>query len=281
MPLSIAGRPSEEQAIHTVCAALDAGVRLIDTADVYCLDNNDLGHNEALIAKALKAWAGPREQVFVATKGGLERPQGSWTYKGQPAHLKGACEASLKALGVECIDLYQLHSPDDSVPFEETLAALASLQSEGKVKHLGLSNVSAPQIEIAQQFFEVASVQNRCNAFDRRAWQDRVIPICEAKQIAFLAYSPLGGKRNLDLIRRDLVFSTLAKKYECSPFRLALAWLLSSSNILFAIPGASSAENILDSAAATTVELEPADRKLLLKRFPIVDIGDPFSHASG
>ena len=279
MPLSIAGRPSTEQAIETICAALDAGVRLIDTADVYCLDHDDIGHNERLLAKALKAWAGPRDEVFIATKGGLERPQGSWTYKAHPGHLQQACEASLKALGVDCIDLYQLHSPDDSVPFEETLNALANLQTQGKVKHLGLSNVSTRQIEIAQQFFEVVSVQNRCNAFDRRAWQDRVIPYCEANRIAFLAYSPLGGKQNLDLIRRDLVFSTLAKKYECSPFRLALAWLLSTSKILFAIPGASSAKNILDSAAAADIEFESGDRKLLNKRFPIVDVSDPFSHS--
>ena len=128
MHLSIQDRPLEEQGIRVIQAALDAGVTLIDTADVYCMDENDIGHNERLIARALKSWSGDRSRVIVATKGGMTRPRGRWEMDGRPAHLKAACERSLKALGVERIDLYQLHVPDPRVPLAESVGALADLQ---------------------------------------------------------------------------------------------------------------------------------------------------------
>ena len=120
MPMSIAGRPSEAQSLATIHAALDAGMDLIDTADVYCLDDGDIGHNERLVAKALRERS-DRDRIVVATKGGLERPRGSWTTNGRPAHLRKACERSLAALGVEQIALYQLHAPDDDVPFTDSV----------------------------------------------------------------------------------------------------------------------------------------------------------------
>src|SRR6476661_7904174 len=120
MHLSIQDRPPAEQGIRVIHAALDAGVTLIDTADVYCLDENDIGHNERLIARALKSWSGDRSRVIVATKGGMTRPRGRWEMDGRPVHLKSACEQSLKSLGVERIDLYQLHVPDPRVPLAES-----------------------------------------------------------------------------------------------------------------------------------------------------------------
>ena len=141
MPLSITGRPSEEQAVRTIHAALDAGMDLIDTADVYCLDDADMGHNERLIARALRQWKGGRN-VLVATKGGLRRPKGEWTRDASHQRMRSACEASLKALGVGTIDLYQLHAPDEKVRFEDTLGALADLRKAGKVRLVGLSNVN-------------------------------------------------------------------------------------------------------------------------------------------
>ena len=137
MPLSIANRPNEKQAIEVLCAAFEAGINFVDTANVYCLNNSDLGHNERLIGKAIKIWGG-NEKIFVATKGGLERPNGAWIRSGHPNKLRSACEASLKALGVETIDLYQLHAPDPKVPFSESLGALTRLKDEGKIRYIGL-----------------------------------------------------------------------------------------------------------------------------------------------
>src|SRR5580692_572783 len=139
MYLSIRDRPSEDDAVRTIHAALDAGITLIDTADVYCLDQRDIGHNERLIARALREK--PHANVVVATKGGLERPSGSWTRNARPVHLREACERSLKALGVSRIDVYQLHAPDPSVPLADSVGELAKLRAEGKIAHVALSNV--------------------------------------------------------------------------------------------------------------------------------------------
>ena len=145
MPMSLSGRPPEEQSIRTIHAALDAGVNLIDTADAYCVDETDVGHNERLIAKALR---GRRDGVIVATKGGHTRPGGAWELDGRPEYIKAACEASLKALETDRIDLYQYHRPDPDVPYEETIGAFKELQDEGKVRWIGISNANVEQIEL-------------------------------------------------------------------------------------------------------------------------------------
>ena len=144
MPLSISGRPSTKQAIQVLHTAFDLGIDLVDTADVYCVDHRDIGHNERLIAQALKEWKGSAS-IVVATKGGLERPNGDWVSNGKPAHLKAACEASLKALNRECIDLYQLHAPDDRVPLFESIHALAELQKAGKISRPAIFTISFAQ----------------------------------------------------------------------------------------------------------------------------------------
>jgi aryl-alcohol dehydrogenase-like predicted oxidoreductase len=150
MPLSIQGRPSTEQAKKTLHAAIDAGMTFIDTADVYCLDDFDTGHNERLIASVLRERSDGKS-IQVATKAGLERPNGAWTRNGSPEHLREACDQSLNALGVEQIWLYQYHAPDEKFPFEESVGAFAELQRAGKCKHVGLSNVTVEQIESAQK----------------------------------------------------------------------------------------------------------------------------------
>src|SRR5688572_25096274 len=193
MHLSIQERPPEEQAIRVIHAALDAGVTLIDTADVYCLDNRDIGHNERLVARALASWPGDRDQVIVATKGGVTRPAGRWETDGRPQHLRAACERSLEALGVDRIDLYQLHAPDPKVPLAESVGALAVLQQEGKIRWVGLSNVSVPQIREAETVARVTSVQNRLNPFFREALAEGVVSYCAERGMGFLAYSPTGG----------------------------------------------------------------------------------------
>jgi len=150
MPLSVEGRPDEAQAVRTVHAALDAGVTLLDTADAYCLGPDEIGHNERLLAEALASWSGDRDAVLVATKGGHTRPpDGSWALDGRPGHLRAACEASLRALGVEAIGLYQFHRPDPDVPWAESIGAMEELRVEGKVRLVGVSNADPDQIREA------------------------------------------------------------------------------------------------------------------------------------
>jgi aryl-alcohol dehydrogenase-like predicted oxidoreductase len=252
MPLSLAGRPDE--AVWTIHAALDAGVTLIDTADAYCRDQSDFGHGERLVAKALAAWRGDRDRVLVATKGGHIRPGGSWDLDGRPEYLRQACEASLKALGVEAIGLYQFHRPDPKVPFTESVGALAELRAAGKVRLVGLSNVSIDQIRQARELVEVASVQNEFSPRFRRS--EGELAWCAANRIAFLPWSPLGGiGRGRDLGGRHRAFADVAEAHGVSPQQVALAWELAKAPVVIPIPGSSRPETILDSAAAASLRL--------------------------
>jgi aryl-alcohol dehydrogenase-like predicted oxidoreductase len=254
MPLSLAGRPDEAQAVWTIHAALDAGVTLIDTADAYCRDQSDFGHGERLVAKALAAWRGDRDRVLVATKGGHIRPGGSWDLDGRPEYLRQACEASLKALGVEAIGLYQFHRPDPKVPFTESVGALAELRAAGKVRLVGLSNVSIDQIRQARELVEVASVQNEFSPRFRRS--EGELAWCAANRIAFLPWSPLGGiGRGRDLGGRHRAFADVAEAHGVSPQQVALAWELAKAPVVIPIPGASRPETITDSLAAAGLRL--------------------------
>lgn len=267
MPMSIAGRPSREQALATIHAAIDAGMDLIDTADVYCLDDADIGHNERLIAEALRART-DRDRIVVATKGGLERPKGRWTTNGRPAHLAAACDRSLAALGVEQITLYQLHAPDDDVPWADSVGALARLREAGKIRHVGLSNVTVAEIREAQAIVPVVSVQNRCSPFDRTAWEGGVVAYCEAQGIAFLPYSPVGGSRGKTKVANDRTLNAVGHRHGVSPFQVALAWLCAKSPVMLPIPGASRVASAVDSAAAMHLRLDAQDLAALDKAFP-------------
>jgi aryl-alcohol dehydrogenase-like predicted oxidoreductase len=263
MPLSISGRPDEAQAVKVIHAALDAGMMLIDTADVYCLDDDEIGHNERLVAKALATWPGDRDSVLVATKGGLTRPGGRWERDGRPAHLKRACERSLKALGVDRIDLYQFHGPDASVPFADSVAAFAELQREGKVRWVGLSNVSTDQIRAARGIVEVTTVQNRFNPFYKESPHDGVIKYCNDNRIGYLAYSPVGGGRlNLKLPGHP-VMQPIADAHGASPHTVALAWALARSPGVIVIPGARTVEHAVDSASGADLELSPEELRAI------------------
>jgi aryl-alcohol dehydrogenase-like predicted oxidoreductase len=253
MPLSLAGRPDEVQAVRTIHAALDAGVTLIDTADAYCRDQSDFGHGEGLVKKALAAWPGDRDRVLVATKGGHTRPGGSWDLDGRPEYLRQACEASLERLGVEAIGLYQFHRPDPKVPFTESVGALAELRAAGKIRLVGLSNVSIDQIRQARELVEVASVQNEFSPRFRRS--EGELAWCAANRIAFLPWSPLGGiGRGRDLGGRR-TFAEVADAHGVSPQQVALAWELAKGAVVIPIPGSSRPETILDSAAAASLRL--------------------------
>jgi aryl-alcohol dehydrogenase-like predicted oxidoreductase len=255
MPMSLAGRPDEAQSIRTIHAALDAGVTLIDTADAYCIDETEVGHGERLVARALAAWPGDRDRVLVATKGGHTRPGGEWNLDGRPEHLRQACEASLRALGAEAIGLYQFHRPDPKVPFAESVGAMAELKDAGKVRLVGLSNVSVDQIRQARQLVQVASVQNEFSPRFRRS--EGELAFCAAEGIAFLPWSPLGGIGRGGSLGQDRhrVFGEVAEAHGVSAQQVALAWQLAKAPAVIPIPGSSRPETITDSAAAAGLRL--------------------------
>jgi aryl-alcohol dehydrogenase-like predicted oxidoreductase len=253
MPMSLEGRPDEARSIRTIHAALDAGVQLIDTADAYCLDEHDVGHNERLIAKALR---GRRDGVLVATKGGHTRPGGAWEVDGSPAHLRAACEASLTALETDRIDLYQYHRPDPEVPYAESIGALKELQDEGKIRWIGISNASTDQIEEACGIADVVAVQNQLSLEFTAPLARGELALCESRGIAFLPWSPLGGiSAAAEAAGAHDPVREAAEGHGVSPQQVALAWLLSLSPAIIPIPGASRPETIRDSLGAADLEL--------------------------
>ncbi len=258
-PLSEAGRPEEQDSVSVIRAALDGGVRLLDTADAYAMHEGDAGHNERLVARALSDWSADRSSLVVATKGGFIRPEGRWVHDGSPEHLRRACHRSLQALGVEIIDLYQLHSPDPKVPFAESLGALAELRAEGKINSVGLSNVSRAQIAQARQTLPVATVQNRLNVYFREALTDGVVEFCRQEGIGFLAYSPLGGGRLNRKLADHHLLQQLARSHRTTPEIVALAWVLAQGDNVIAIPSARRPEHLAANLTVPRVQLAPED----------------------
>jgi aryl-alcohol dehydrogenase-like predicted oxidoreductase len=262
MPMSIEGRPEEARSIRTIHAALDAGVTLIDTADAYHLHAGETGHNERLIAKALASYAGDASDVLVATKGGHIRPgDGSWTVDGSPEHLRTAAEASLKALGVDAIGLYQFHRPDPKVPYAESIGALKELLDAGKIRMAGISNASIEQIDIAVRVLgagNLASVQNQFSPAFRSSEPE--LRHSAELGVAFLPWSPLGGiGRAGRLGAQHAAFQEVADAHDVSPQQVTLAWMLAKAPVVIPIPGASRPESIIDSAQAASLTLSPAE----------------------
>lgn len=249
MPLSIQGRPSQEEGQRVLGAAIDAGMTFIDTADVYCYDDNDIGHNERLIGSVVRT----RNNVKVATKAGLRRPKGAWTNDGSPEHIREACEKSLRALGTDRIWLYQFHAPDPRVAFETSVEAFAELQRAGKFQHFGLSNVSIKQIDQAQSILPVVSVQNRLNPYFRESLD--VAEECARRGITFLAYSPLGGGRLAKKLPRFDVLIELARIHDRSVHAIVLAWVRAQGKTVVPIPAARKVDHAVDSARAADLEL--------------------------
>ena len=256
MPMSIEGRPDEARSLATIHAALDAGLTLIDTADAYHLHADEVGHNETLIAKALASHDRGAD-VLVATKGGHLRPgDGSWTVDGSPAHIREACEASLRRLGVEAIGLYQFHRPDPKVPYAESVGAVRELLDEGKIRMAGISNADPEQIRLANEILggRLVAVQNQFSPAFRSSEPE--LRLCDELGIAFLPWSPLGGiARAGDLGSAYAPFARIAAAHGVSPQRVCLAWMLAKSPVVVPIPGASRPETIRDSAAAVDLVL--------------------------
>jgi pyridoxine 4-dehydrogenase len=231
--------PDLDQARATLRRVLELGVNFIDTADSYGPEVS-----ERLIAEALYPYP---DDLVIATKGGLLRPgPGRWDPDGRPEHLRAACEGSLRRLRLDRIPLYQLHRPDPRVPLAESLGALVQLKDEGKIRHIGVSNVSEDQLRQAQRITPVVSVQNRYNATDRAS--EAVLEVCELEQLAFLPWAPI---QQAD----TPAVAEVAKRHDASPRQIALAWLLARSPQVLPIPGTGSPEHAEANIAAASIEL--------------------------
>ena len=257
-----------EEASAVLHRALDAGIRLFDTADVYGPDPADPGSNERILGEALHTWSGDRDEVVVATKGGLVRRGKEWIPDGRSRHLKEACEASLRNLGVDAIDLYQLHARDPKVPFATSLRALAALQREGKVRSVGLSNVGLEELESACELLEVASVQVSLSPLDLTPLKNGVAEFCAVKGITLLAHSPLGGHRNRRKVERLAALRSVAEQKGASIQEVALAWLLTLHPSVIPIPGASRRASLESILRAPSVGLTEEDLEELERAFP-------------
>jgi aryl-alcohol dehydrogenase-like predicted oxidoreductase len=257
MPLSTKeDRPSREDAVATVHAALDAGVTLIDTADAYSWDESEFGHNESLVAEALASYGPGTADVLVATKGGHTRNGREWALDGSPSYLRRACEASLRRLGVEAIGLYQLHRPDPGTPWEESMGALRSLVDDGLVRMVGVSNADIAQIDVARSIVGPAlvGVQNQFSPGWRFSANE--LAHCQAHGLAWLPWSPFGGVSAAgSLDAAAPAFAEVAAELGVSVYRVTLAWHLAQAEVVLPIPGASRPASIVDSAAAADLTL--------------------------
>ncbi|MBV9380864.1 MAG: aldo/keto reductase [Streptosporangiaceae bacterium] len=234
--------PDHEQAIATLRRAVELGVNFIDTADSYGPEVS-----ERLIAEALYPYPG---ELCIATKGGLLRPgPGRWPADGRPAHLREACEGSLRRLRLDQIPLYQFHRPDPKVPLAESIGALAELKDEGKIRHIGVSNFTEEQLREAERIVPVVSVQNRYNAADRSS--ESLVDLCEQESLAFLPWAPVqqGGE--------NPAVAAAAERHGVSQHQVVLAWLLARSPAILPIPGTGSPGHLEENVAAASIELSP------------------------
>lgn len=264
MPLSLDRRPDEATALQVVKAFLDGGGDFIDTANVYCIDDHDIGHNERLLHKALTNF-GRTGEVVVATKGGLTRPRGGWETDATPRWLRASCEKSLMDLGTESIFLYQLHAPDPAVPITESVGELARLQREGKIRHIGLSNVNTKEIMAALTVAPILSVQNRCNVLEKKSFKNGVVDLCAKEGITFIPHSPVGGYFEHSRLAANRHIKKIADAQGVSSYQIALAWLLHRGGHILPIPGASKVTSIVDSLQAVDVRLAPEEMAVLDK----------------
>jgi pyridoxine 4-dehydrogenase len=242
------GPPADpENAKAVLRRALELGVNLIDTADSYGPEVS-----ENLIAEALYPYP---DDLVIATKGGLRRTgPGEWPEDARPERLRECCEGSLRRLRLERIDVYQLHRPDPKVPLEESLGTLKQMQDEGKIRHIGVSNVSVEQLERARAVVDVVTVQNRYNLTDRHS--EDVLDACDAAGIGFIPWFPLATG---DLAGAGGPLDELARAHDATPGQLAIAWLLARSPVVLPIPGTASLEHLEENVAAADLRLEPGE----------------------
>ena len=244
------GWPDDRSRVMSLLTrVVELGIQLIDTADAYGPETS-----EYLLAEALHPYQG----LVIATKGGLERSgPGHWSTNGRPEHLRIACHNSLRRLEVETIDLYQLHAIDDDVPLEDSVGALADLQREGKIRHIGVSNFSVDELRRAREIVTVVSVQNRYNLVDRQ--HEPVVEYCTEHGIGFIPWYPLAAG---DLSEKA-TFQDIAARHQATPGQLALAWLLHRSPVMLPIPGTSSLAHLEDNTRAREIRLSAEDQEEL------------------
>jgi pyridoxine 4-dehydrogenase len=239
------GDPPDRDAARAVLRrAVELGVNFIDTADSYGPDVS-----EELIAEALHPYP---EDLVIGTKGGLVRPgPAQWDPDGRPEHLRQACEGSLRRLRLDQIALYQFHRPDPEVPLEDSIGTLVELKEEGKIRHIGLSNVNENQLRQAQAMTAIVSIQNRYNPGDRKS--DALVDLCEQEEMTFLPWAPI---QNLD---RFQALTDIAKRREATVHQIALAWLLARSETMLTIPGTGSVDHLEENVAAAGLRLDPEE----------------------
>ena len=268
MRLSTEPDRDEARAVATIHAALDAGVTLLDTADAYGRDDGETGHNERLVARALATWNGDASRIRVATKGGLTRPDGRWVPDGRARHLLAACQASRRALGVERIHLYQLHAPDPRTPLATSVRALASLQRDGLVEHIGLCNVSLAQLEEARRIAPIASVQVEMSPWHDESLRGGVAELCAERGLRLLAYRPLGGAGRARALAQDPVLNAVADRHGLTAAEVVLAWLRSLSEVVAPLPGPTRPESARSAVRAVTLRLSDEALAQIDERFP-------------
>jgi pyridoxine 4-dehydrogenase len=251
------GEPADrEECKRVLRRAVELGINLIDTADSYGPEVS-----ERLIAETLYPYP---EDLVIATKGGLTRPgPNRWIPDGSPKHLRAACEGSLKRLRVDQIDVYQFHRPDRKVPFEESVGELVRLKEEGKIRHIGLSNVNVDQLERAQKLTPIVSVQNRYSLMDRTS--ESVLLEASGEGVAFIPWNPLEVG---ELARAGGLVADIAKRYGATPGQIALAWMLAHSPVMLPIPGTSKVVHLEENIGAVALELAPAELAELDKVAP-------------
>ena len=248
------GEPADRaEAVRVLRRSVELGINFIDTADSY-----GPGVSEEIIAEALHPY--PADLV-IATKGGYERPgPNQWVENGRPEHLTSACEGSLRRLRLDRIDLYQLHRIDPKVPAEDQLGTLKDLQTQGKIKHIGLSEVSVRQIQHARTIVPIVSVQNRFSVADRGS--EDVLEFCEKEKMGFIPWFPLAAGR---VSGPESAISRIAARWRASPSQVALAWLLARSPVMLPIPGTSKVEHLEENVAAVELKID-ANKMLDLDR---------------
>jgi aryl-alcohol dehydrogenase-like predicted oxidoreductase len=266
MRLSTEPERDEELALETIAAAVGGGVTVFDTAHSYGLGEDDLGHNERLLARALRR-SGADAQARIVTKGGMTRVGGGWVPAGRAKALRADCEASLAALDGLPIDLYLIHAPDPRTPWRTSLRALQRLVADGLVRHVGVSNVNRCLLDEALELAPIAAVQVALSPFDVGALRGGVVDRCAEVGVAVIAHSPLGGPRRAPRLARNKALVEVAEAHGATPAEVALAWLLALSPQIIAIPGARRPETARSAAAAAAITLEPEERELLDREF--------------
>ena len=258
--LSTEGRPAEADAIDVIRFALDQGVRVLDTADSYALDDRDMHYGERLVREAIAGWEGPREQIRVITKAGLARPKGRWVPNGRRDHLRKMVEGSLTALGVERIFLLLLHANDPRTPLEESLGALAELQKAGKIEHLGLSNTSIAEVRQAQRHFAVCAIENELSVIDRSGGVEGLVALARQMNIPFLAHRPLGGHAKTGNLLKNRAVKPIAARHKITPHEAALAALVDLGPPVIPLIGATKRASVESSLRALRVPFDERDR---------------------